>query len=179
MTIDEYKKLYPNESVWRIRDGSHVTVMLQFDEETACNLAGPFEGNYAYVSITDYRTLKLGWKIPTEAEYQQRHRFSQYHLPYRNRPSNPATTEAQLQQRLKALTEAEQRQWQRNVDKLTIEFPTQENPVALYVAGNDDSTYTKFFPTIEAAQEELDLLLAVQPVNMQRDLTDNGFVFTN
>ena len=43
--------------------------------------------------------------------------------------------------------------------------PTVEKPFALKIAGNDDCSYTKYYPTLEAARAELDLFLSDQPLN--------------
>lgn len=180
MTIDEYQIKFPEQQVWR---GDNYTPriaegMILFDEDSACNLAGPFEGNYAYFTLTDYRTAP-GWNLHTEEWHQARNRYCVYHLPYKNRPRNPAENEDQLQRRLDKLTEKERRAWQVSVDGFHITCPTVEKPVALFIAGNDDSTYTRYFVNVEEGQEALDLLLAIQPLSWNEAIAYNGFVFTN
>lgn len=61
-----------------------------------------------------------------------------------------------------------------------IDFPTKEKPIALYLAGNDDASYSKYFATAEEAEQELKSLLVKQPLDFFNDLGDvNGWVFTN
>ena len=41
------------------------------------------------------------------------------------------------------------------------------------------ASYTKYYPTLEAARAELDLFLADQPLNFPLHVQENGFEFTN
>lgn len=184
MNINEYNTLYPNERVWRARltkaDGTSAVLcdgMLQFDEDSACNLAGPFEGNYAYFAIQDRRNV-AGWTLLTEAQERQRIRFARWMLPF-GKYGDDAQSEEHLQRRLEALSERERKEWQRKQTEYTLDVATVEKPFALFIAGNDDSTWTKFFLTEQAAREELALLEAVQPLSWHEAIYNNGFVFTN
>ena len=97
----------------------------------------------------------------------------------RSQFGQPAQSEEHLQKRLALLTPKELKVWQEGKDKWRIDRPTLEFPIAPKLAGNDDSTYTKFYPTLEAARAELDLFLADQPLNFDLHVSENGFVFTN
>lgn len=59
-----------------------------------------------------------------------------------------------------------------------VNFVTSEKPYSLYLCGNDDSSYTKFYSSMKEAQEELELLKANEPLKF-KDIIDLGFVFTN
>jgi hypothetical protein len=179
MTINEYIRLYPAERVWRAGKDCIAEGMLQFDETTA-HFAGPFEGGYAYFRLTDHRNLP-GWTLLPLAEHQQKHRFSQYNLPWRLKVQfgQPAQSEEHLQKRLALLTPKELKEWERRLAGFQPDLPTAENPFSLYLGGNDDASYTKFYPTQEVAQAELDLFLSDQPLNFALHVAENGFVFTN
>ena len=58
-------------------------------------------------------------------------------------------------------------------------MPTLEKPYGLYLGGNDDASWTKFYPSLEPLREELGLFLAMQPLNFNLHVGENGFVFTN
>jgi hypothetical protein len=183
MNIDEYQSRFPNEYVWTVTAGTPGVIeegMLAFDE-SAAHFAGPFEGGFCYYRLADMRDMP-GWgPLSTVAELQQRQRFSHQNLPRRIRSQfgQPAQSEEHLQKRLALLTPKELKVWQEGKDKWRIDRPTLEFPIALKLAGNDDSTYTKFYPTLEAARAELDLFLADQPLNFDLHVSENGFVFTN
>ncbi len=185
MQLDEYRLLYPTEIVHSCTltksDGTSALVregMLKFDD-SACDWAGPFEGDYAYFCILDERHLPGTNKLKSLAQLREEARFCHYNMPRTAGFHNPATSEAQLQKRLKDLTPKELREWEAKIAAWHPEHAWIECPFTLYLCGNDDFSYSKWFPTLEAAHEEVELLLACEPLNTQRDIRDNGFVFTN
>ena len=121
--------------------------------------------------------------IVAVAEAKQAHRFSQYTLPwavrYAKTYKTPAESEEHLQKRLVLLTPKELKEWEKEIADFRLEFSTVENPFSLYMCGNDDCSYTKYYPTLEALQAELNLFLSDQPLNMYLHIEENGFVFTN
>jgi len=52
-------------------------------------------------------------------------------------------------------------------------------PVALYLCGSDDCSHTKWFATIEKAEEELKRLRMMQPLDITLDIYNEGYQFTN
>ena len=185
MKLVDYANLYPNEKVFgRVltkADGTSALVtegMLVFDDDSACNWGGPFEGGCAYYCLADHRNLLGTGKLITEGEHRQIHRFATYAMPY-GRWKEPAQNEEHLEKRLASLTVKERKEWESHQASWVIENATVERPFSIYMAGNDDTSYTKFYPTLDAAKEELDFFLADQPLNMHVHVIDNGFVFTN
>ena len=59
---------------------------------------------------------------------------------------------------------------------IIVENVTVENPIQLYLCGNDDTSYSKFFETVEEAKDVLATLLANPTWDHMFDLE---FVFTN
>ncbi len=55
---------------------------------------------------------------------------------------------------------------------------TTARPIELRVYGNDDTSYTKFYATVEAAWEEVALFESNQPLDFD-EFVAFGFVFTN
>jgi hypothetical protein len=45
--------------------------------------------------------------------------------------------------------------------------------------GTDDCSYTKWFPTKEAAEQELVYLRVMQPLDFYKDVIDREYLFTN
>lgn len=185
MDLVAYRKLYPKQnvhsSVLTSTDGTSAIVMegmLKFDD-SACDWAGPFEGDYAHFALFDERNLPGTNKLKTLAQLREAARFCHYNMPRSAGFHNPATSEEQLQKRLKDLTPKELREWEAKVAAWHPEHAWIECPFTLYLCGNDDCSYSKWFPTLEAALEEIELFLACEPLNMQRDIRDNGFFFTN
>lgn len=52
-------------------------------------------------------------------------------------------------------------------------------PYKVYLAGNDDASYTKYFSTEEDMMVEVYRLRRCQPINMDIDVVNNGYYFTN
>lgn len=185
MNLEQYKSMFPNERVWfstlTDANGNSATVvegMIQFDD-TACNFAGPFEGGYAHFALTDHRNLPgPRGKLQTVAWHLEQQRLSHWNFPH-GMFKEPAKNWDHLLRRLKKLSPKEHREWERKVTTHSIEVATVDYPFALKLSGNDDSTYTKFYPTLEAAQADLQLMLDMQPCNFDLHVGDNGFVFTN
>lgn len=181
MEVSEYRNLFPNENVWCAGRGTHVLAegMLHFDE-SACSFGGPFEGNYCYFDLQNY-SQRPDWTLTTIARRKELFRFDHWRLPFRLRSmySQPAQNEEHLRRRLAHMTGKELHEWEQNLTGFILDIPTEDKPVALRLAGNDDSTYTKFFAALPEAQEELQLLELDQPLNFLTHVRNNGFVFTN
>jgi hypothetical protein len=54
-----------------------------------------------------------------------------------------------------------------------------KKPYRIYMYGNDDSSWTKWFFTKEEVEKELEYLRMMQPLNLYKDFTDRGYLFTN
>lgn len=177
MTIDEYKKLFPLENVWRVkgdwlhRNCSFQYGMLLFDD-SASHFAGPFDGNYAYFELTEHKNP------PKIADLKQQARFAPYNLPYEIRPKK-IQSEEHLQVLLGKMTAKQLKQWEKQIGEREIEYATVEFPWSFHLAGNDDATYTKFFATKEVLLDEFKFFSASQPLNFEIFVSKNGFVFTN
>jgi hypothetical protein len=52
-------------------------------------------------------------------------------------------------------------------------------PFRVYLHGNDDASYSRWFGTVEEMNEELGYLAKMQPINMWKDVQGRGYVFTN
>ena len=180
MTIDEYQALYPTEYVMRstltkadkmsavIVDG-----MLKFDE-TACCWGGPYEGDFAYFAIKDNRNLAGLCRLKTHAEHLQRTRFAPF-----GRFKDSAQSEEHLQKRLVEFSVKQLKEWEHRLQSWKVDCPTIEKPFSFYLSGNDDTSHTKFYATLEEAQAELELFLSMEPLNMWLHIIENEFVFTN
>lgn len=182
MTIEEYQTLYPAERVMRSTltkaDKTSAIVvdgMFKFDEETAPSWGGPYRGDCAYFALKDCRELAGPYHaLKSTAEHLQRIRF----YPF-GRFKEPAQSEEHLQKRLAELSIKQRKEWEHRIANWNVDCPTLEKPFALYMAGNDDCSYTKFYATLEEAQAELELFLSMEPLNMWLHVIENGFVFTN
>ena len=49
----------------------------------------------------------------------------------------------------------------------------------LYLFGNDDASYSKYFDSEEEVKEELTYLRKMQPLDFNKDIKDRGYFFTN
>jgi len=184
MNISEYRILFPSEFIKTeklldVNGNSAIIVegMLHFDD-TASHFAGSFNGDYARFRIADHRNLHKAYRLETVASHLERFRLSQYNFPH-GMYKNAAKDEAHLQLRLKDFSFKEIRSWEAKVCARFIDAPTVEFPFALRLSGNDDATYTKFYPALEDAKHDIQLMLDMQPCNFTLHVKENGFVFTN
>jgi len=168
MDLDEYFNHFGDKACFFRHRPSLAQGMLLFDETASC-FAGPFAGNYVYYRVCDHRTDR--YPLRTIEEHKQYIRFRSL--------GNPVASEQHLQRRLEQLSSKELKAWELRMSNIRLDVATIENPYSFYLAGNDDSSYTKFFPTHEAVMEELELFLVDQPLNYEVHVEDNGFIFTN
>ena len=63
--------------------------------------------------------------------------------------------------------------------KSQVSYIHELSPFSLYVCGNDDCSYTKWFSTREDAETELKRLRMMQPCDMNQDIYKQGYEFTN
>lgn len=52
-------------------------------------------------------------------------------------------------------------------------------PYSIYICGNDDCSYSKWFATEEEVNDELYYLRKMQPLDFNRDIIDRDYIFTN
>jgi hypothetical protein len=52
-------------------------------------------------------------------------------------------------------------------------------PYHVHLTGTDDFSYSKYFCTLEEAEQELNYLRMMQPLDFKLDILDRGYLFTN
>lgn len=165
LTIEEYKLKYPTERIWgSFNDGSHFYPgtkfiqegFLQFTADTACSWGGPFEGNYAFFVIRDFTESTFGGGS--------------------NKGAKVLDTWAIADKLARA--KAERNFYQIQNQPVVNERPSLKFPISLWILGNDDTSYTKFYASKEEALQELELFIVNQPLDFSV-VYDFGFVFTN
>lgn len=52
-------------------------------------------------------------------------------------------------------------------------------PYRIYMYGTDDASWTKWFFNMDAVEKELQYLRMMQPLNLWKDFTERGYIFTN
>lgn len=156
LTIEEFERIYPDAFHWESRKniefGSNARVkeegFLEFTVDTASIFAGPFAGNHAMFFLKDNTETLV-----------------------------PVINEKTKAREKVKLIEANDRFYQNNPE-LIVEGATSAKPYSLYLCGNDDTSYTKFYASIAEAEQELELLKTNEPLEF-KDIMDLGFVFTN
>lgn len=167
MTLQEYLKAYPEaqeSKKYLISCTSEsgfantkliTSGMLQFTQNTAHMWAGPFPGGFAYYTAEDFSK-------------------------YKSHTGHVLQTEEQI------LSKAKQKGYplidNRSKDLIAIhflnEYPTVEKPYRLYIAGNDDTSYSRNFATKHELLEFIELLETCQPLDAYKDI-QSCFAFTN
>lgn len=110
---------------------------------------GPFKGGYVFYMLEDFSSDPT---LPSIASLNQMEDvFNQKHYPKKKR---------------------EEYTWYK-------ESATYEYPFRLYLCGNDDTSYSRFFPSVSEAQTCLNALLGKEQLDFSADIIRNQFVFTN
>ena len=52
-------------------------------------------------------------------------------------------------------------------------------PFSIYLAGNDDCSYTRYFKSMENVEKELSYLRKIQPLDFNKDIQQRKYYFTN
>lgn len=180
MKMEDYYILFPDEKVWCAeRSTTQIHGMLEFNE-TASSWAAPFNGNWAYYSIKDGRKINPNRELPTLAEAKRKAKYSRYAFPSRFMLTEKSVMDDHKLETLQSqMTKSEITYREKYLEEAASDWYTIEKPFCLYMCGNDDCSYSKFFATLEQAMEELTMLEACQPLDMNKDIQHNGFVFTN
>jgi hypothetical protein len=140
-------------------EGSVFSTMLEFYPDDAAMWAGPFNEKYAFLSIDDCRVT---WSLDTLAELR-------------------AGEEKELAKRKREAANHGCKRERKRLARYEFHWhlvqPSVERPIRVYICGNDDSSYSAFFPTLEEAREHVDLLIACQPLT--REDIIHTYKFTN
>jgi hypothetical protein len=165
-----------------------------FNEETACCWGGPFEGNAAAYIISDNRLSPYFNKngrctLPTQQELAE---SSLRRINKRLREIGVYNSSSVMRgiHKERAKSHKKRRKYFESLrDRIKdgdvqalmqyneIEF--MEYPFRIFCYGNDDTSWSKWFPTKEEAFEIIDMLEACEPVDMFDDFHPFDWVFTN
>lgn len=183
MRVDLFRERYPNSMALKCiesyqihsgRSGQRILDcgLLAFTPDTAHCWAGPYEDGCAVWVLNDWsqhrdrvtgRTLQEEWD-----ELQDKA------LRYESVHGKP--TKADMNSWRVPLWYMTWLRWSSG----TSGYAEPSKPFGLYVSGNDDTSYTKFYASECEACEELSLMLACEPLDFHRDFMSlGGWVFTN
>jgi hypothetical protein len=172
LTIEEYKEKFPNEKCWGhtliqpgvrfIKEG-----LLQFTESSAKGWAGPFEGSYAQFHCKDYSNaivLSGPNKGQNWLQHLAKHKEAKAEITKRSN-----------------LYYGKDRHKDRHVRKVLpySEDPSIKYPIKLWMAGNDDTSYSKCYKTEQDFLNELELFIANEPLDFKQVIEGFNFIFTN
>ena len=122
------------------------SAMIEFYPDDAPMWAGPFRGKYAFLSVDDCRGC-VG--LDTLEEIR-------------------AKEEASLRKRIRAEKLSPSKRTRIGLKNYRyywhLDTATVEKPFRVYMCGNDDVSYSKFFETLEEAQAFADHFVACQPL---------------
>lgn len=161
-----YSTLYPDEELCIIGDKIIAEGLLLFREEDASFLSGPYEGGYAVFSLYDTRFQKSPWSQPLDVSIEAL--------------TAMAIKEAKEKKLLGYSKEFVARLFAGDPDivQAYMEKNCLDYPYKLWVAGNDDTSYTRYFRTEEDGLEAISLLAASQPLTGE-DIWSLDFFFSN
>lgn len=175
ITPEEYNKLYPDGCFFLQHKEKQtpyqpiilVEGMLVFTEETAHWWAGPFAGNTAYFCLSDWSQCLYGGRKNNpnynrlvldvwDENYKRYQDREARRAPYKETPYSKAPVYLPIHDQV-----------------------TKEKPIKLYLCGNDDTSYSKFYVTREEAMEEFELFSNNEPLHAGELINDFNFIFTN
>lgn len=161
LTIEEFKLKYPGKFCWEnigkvnIFSGIKLIMegLIQFTPETASSWGGPLYDNYAQFVLNDWleATFLAG--------------------PDKGKKVLEIWDLANKDKKAKCI--------RRGIEYIkNAERPTLDKPIKLWMFGNDDTSYSKFYSSVEDAVNEINLFIANEPLDFNI-VYDFGFIFTN
>lgn len=175
------RKLYgtiPEPVIFTARDWGKGSEFLQVDKFTS--FAGNFEQDGKEGCCMDFglnpylSNPNFGWTIDSDWQY--------YDLPTKFEKREACSwSKEKKKEYFYSLPLEVQHKLGIKTAKRYIQFEEEPRyfPYRIYLYGTDDSSYSKWFLKAEDMLEEVKYLRKMQPLNLQRDLLDRGFVFTN
>ncbi len=144
---------------------NEVQGMIQFTPETSSIWGGPFPDHHAMFVLLDetkrnFRSFELAKKDAREKL-----------LGYISAKTERKGEFVEMLERLEA--------GDSDVVHDVEECGTAEFPFRIWMMGNDDTSYSKWFRTRKEAEQLLELLEANQPLNFYKDFLPFGWTFTN
>lgn len=173
MDLNTYFEQYPQHPFlgnWD-RPGVIRSGVIQFTPETACAWGGPFEGGVAGYVLMDTRLWNpKGYRPPFVESQQKALTLIQGWIAGRPRAEDKALY-------LEWLSRAED--GDADVVHLVTEYGTAEHPYRIWMFGNDDTSYSRWFATQEEAEDFVALMEAAEPLDFVTDFLPFGWTFTN
>lgn len=183
------KKCEVPEITFYKKDGSGFrenTEFLQFDH-SAVNWAGPFEMGEKKGCIVIYGEQKNICDYPVW-DVKKGHSF--YNLPFNTRKAlaidedrHYSLTPEEREKFFNSLSPGEQLRTAKDYFCSKISYLNEAlgrtQPHKIYLAGNDDCSFSKWFSSEEEMEEELKFLRMMQPLNFSLDIADRNYIFTN
>lgn len=152
---------------------------LVFTEDTADNWGGPFKqdgkrGCTVKVMQQDVKQVVIG------SLYEE---MRSYDFPYEISRELHNKDIFDILDRFESLSMIEQiKVAKKYIERLYVNREERLNsllPYRLLLSGNDDTSYSKYFLTMEELNKELKYLRMMQPLDYIRDIMDGGYIFTN
>ena len=149
-----------------IREG-----MLEFNEETACSWGGPYPCNTAHFMLVDQRVWSYKFSGQPLADARE---------------AALETVHGWLSRKPSKAEGDKYREWLDRIEAgdadiihIATERGTQEYPIRIWVMGNDDTSYSKWFKTVEEAEALLTLMEGMGPLDFAKDFMAFEWTFTN
>ena len=189
----KYKRFIPKPVIYE-KGGTgycHNNEFLWFTDESAYSWAGPFSldekkgcimiaGINKHHAANSYPVLDVSkdhsfYDLPVSAKNRLFKHATGSNIHYVLAPEEKADL-------FRNLTDEEQYHtakkyyngWRRSEENLA-----QCLPYKIYLAGNDDCSYTKYFATEKEMNEEVKYLRKMQPLDFYLDVRQRGYMFTN
>ncbi len=135
---------------------------LQFTPETASSWGGPFKGDYAIFLIRDWTNAHF-----TLTKFNK------------NKEGGRKAIEVWSEGEKDFKRKVEAGYYKHfNIAAYRCERPTVDYPIEIKLYGNDDTSWSKFYKTLQEAEDEFSLFEINQPLEY-RIVYDFNFVFTN
>jgi hypothetical protein len=188
ISVDDYLAGHPEERRCELyirsmteKKQDVIAGFIQWTASQAYNWGGPWSGNCVLVQVSDGRKMpKLSTLAEMRASMLEWSTKSEWKLP----EAIQKMTELPFDQKIELLTEIQRQNRQVKIDQDMANFEKtymgdihKENPIRIRLAGNDDYSQSRCYPTLEDAKRALGDI--IKDPTFENLLGKHHFIFTN
>lgn len=168
-----------SETAWHVGDE-----FLWFSDETAYSWAGPFRmGKKQGAAVQAKENIHKDLKYPVFDVAKYHTRYNLPHAIYEkvDDATHYHMTPDEKEAFFNTLSVTDKHHTAKNYYSMGYlkESLAQCLPYRIYMCGNDDCSYSKWFATKKEMDDEMKYLRKMQPLDFYIDIRDRGYIFTN
>lgn len=164
LTLSQFKIRYPNWTylIDPFNEKEYGEILsegfLEFTNESALNWGGPFPGNHARYVLCDYSSAMF-----LNGKHKGKRKLDVW--------------DARREEAIRKYKSGFHPECKWVIHP--IDCASNKSPIRLWLLGNDDSSYSKFYSAKQIAIDELNLFIANEPCDYNEIIKNFNFIFTN